>query len=79
MPDPAELKFPIHGTLVVISIVVAITGFIPWVGVTIASWYKKSFSRKFLLITNIVYFVSAISLILLVKADMGRFMEWFMD
>lgn len=79
MPDPAELEFNIHGILAVVSVVLAITGFLPWIGVTIASWYKKSFSKKFLLVTNIIYIISVVSVVLLVRADPGRFMEWFMD
>lgn len=78
-PDPKELGFNIHMILIYLSIVLTLVGALPWLAVTIASWFKKSFDKKFLLIANIIYIISLIGFVIFFKFDPGRFMEWFMD
>lgn len=79
-PDPRELHFEFHRGLVYGSIILIWLALLPWIGVTIGSWYKKSFSKKFLLINGLTYIVSfAVFMILVRYWDPWNFMWWFWD
>ena len=54
-PDPRTLNFDVHGPLAFIVAILALTAIPPWLIVTVLSYYKKSFSKKLLLICCSVY------------------------
>jgi hypothetical protein len=78
-PDPAELHSVIHVVLAFLGLVLPFAACWPWLGVTIFSFAKKSFSQKFLVVCSIFYVVSLIVWFILIKTDPGNFMEWFFD
>lgn len=78
-PDPKDLDFYIHMWLILLSATFTYAALVPWIFITNKLWKEKIFSRKFLLTNIVIYIISFLSLILIIKLDPGRFIEWFLD
>ena len=76
VPDPRTVGLYTFGLFIFIGLLMSIVSTIPWISVTIFSWYKKSFTEKFLIVSGVVYIVSFVIFLVLLRLDFGGFLFW---